>query len=81
MSFEALLESYQPRKNTAEFQKTQHVQGNSKGIVAYKQLMALSNLIDAQSDQLALDGDAALASRMREFSSLVRNEANKKKNT
>jgi hypothetical protein len=47
----------------------------------YKQLMALSNFADSMADVIGLQGDAGLAGRIREFSNLMRNEANKKKNS
>lgn len=79
-SFKRLVESYTPRANTPEFQKARTVEGTTGGLVMFKQLMALSNLADATADLVGLQGDHSTASRIREFSSLMRNEANKKKN-
>lgn len=78
--FRGIIESYTPKTNTAEFQKARTVDGKTQGLLMFKQLMALSNLADATADLLGSQGDAATASRIREFSTLMRNEANKKKN-
>lgn len=79
--FRHLIERYTPRNNTSDFQKARTVDANNKGLLMYKQLMALSNFADAAADLLGAQDEASLASRVREFSALMRNEANKKKNS
>jgi hypothetical protein len=79
--FKSLIERFTPRNNTADYQKARTTDGTNESLIAYKSLMALSNHCDAVADQIAYAGDEGMSSRIREFSALIRNTANRKKNS